>query len=33
MFILISTSSASGKTTTLAAEVCILPCVSVSGTR
>ena len=33
MFILISTSSASVKTTTLAAEVCILPCVSVSGTR
>ena len=27
-----STSSASGKTATVAAEVCTLPCVSVSGT-
>ena len=31
--ILTSTSSASGKTATVAADVLILPCVSVSGTR
>ena len=31
-FIFKSTSSASGKTATVAAEVCTLPCVSVSGT-